>query len=293
MPKYGLFFKLPIFLKEILAVVFSNFETHLKRYQPLASLELDEECLTYLYVCGFTPVGLSEADMDHIKFPLVAPFEEYEIEITAATTDPNRERIGVRYKFPPNFEQAIINGFMASSNCSGDPESFRDFQHFYTCNLPINEFLLNKLDKTIKSMRLSASLCHIDFQVCPATRPAWESKTISKLLIKNHILTLCPEYELMRRKSQIISKRNSGREIITVPAGSGDVSVNPVPATRAEAETELAQLTSQMTEIQARVAALSVNIQERVDHEDRVQRDRDNPEITDEINGPGTREETG
>ena len=97
----------------------------------------------------------------------------------------------------------------------------------------------------------------------------------------------------MRRKSQIISKRNSGREIITVPAGSGDVSVNPVPATRAEAETELAQLTSQMTEIQARVAALSVNIQERVDHEDRVQHERDNPEITDEINGPGTREETG
>ena len=97
----------------------------------------------------------------------------------------------------------------------------------------------------------------------------------------------------MKRKSQIITKRNLGREIITVPAGSGDVSVNPVPATRAAAETELAQLTSQMTEIQARVAALSVNIQERVDQENPDQRDRDNPDITDEINGPGTREETG
>ena len=290
MPRYGLFFKLPIFVKELVSIVFSNFEKHLKRYQPLATLTLDEDCLTHLYMCGFVPVGLGEADMSNITFPLIAPFEEYEIEITGATTDTDREQIGVRYKFPTNFEQAIIDGFMKSTNCTGDPESFRDFQHFYTCNVPINEALLNTLDKTLKSMRLSASLCHMDFVVAPALRAAWDSKSMSRLLIKNHILTLCPESELMKRKSQIINKRNLGREIITVPPGSGDVTVNPVPATRAEAATELAQLTSQMTVLQARVTALSVDIQERDERAQRNQDNRDNPNITDEFaeNGTGT-----
>ena len=104
-------------------------------------------------------------------------------------------------------------------------------------------------------------------------------------------LTLCPESELLKRKSQIINKRNLGREIISVPANSGSVAVNPVPATRTEAATELAQLTSQMTEIQARVAALSVNIQERNELDEREE--RDDPNITDEINGPNNGTGTG
>ena len=98
------------------------------------------------------PVGLAESDFNNITFPTLAPFEEYEIKITAACTDPSGVRLGVRYELGDTIRQAIINGFMASTNCSGDPENVRDYQYLYNSSVPINMKLLNDLDGTIKSM---------------------------------------------------------------------------------------------------------------------------------------------
>ena len=185
----------------------------------------------------------------------IKPFEEYQVTICRVCHDKDFTNIGIGYTLDIELSEAIIQGLVASDNTMDDPEGIRGHQHFIHSDTPISKSLIDDLQKIVKSLDLSATITHGDLYSRTRTLPFLNRDTTLRFVLRDHVLVLATEAANNQYRAEIITRRQMARDTIQIPAGTAPT-VRPAPGNQLEAAARLAQLTSQITDLNTQLQQL-------------------------------------
>ena len=247
---------LPTYVYEMLVIMIKQCETLMTRHCTKLKFETESDALQVFTLTEFVPNTYSREKMKEFKFHLVHPFRDYSFTISGLNFDATRKLISYKFSVDADLCAAINQGLRDSPNIRGNTEPIMTSQPLMTVSDWPAQVVLDQMNGLVKKMVISDHFCHQDI-LCNTRHdtPALRTDTMYRLALTDDSLGFLHNSQITMRQADLMQKRRTGRQIISIPAQPAQVVA--VPGNEQENADELATLQVDLARIQARLQVLN------------------------------------